>query len=83
MMIADKWDVEKLNRELHDLSKECIDLDCDACIILVDIVQFLARSNSSEDEIVTVLTKFCIQAKLEDHLVCTQITREFKVSLVT
>ena len=80
MMIVDKWDVEKLNMRLHDPSKERIDLECDACVILIDIVQLLARSNASEDEVVVALTKFCIQFKLEDNLVCTQITREFKVS---
>ena len=47
---------------------------------LVDIVQFLARSNASEDEMVIALMKFCIRAKLEDYLVYTQITREFNVS---
>ena len=80
MMIADKWDVEELKRELHAPSKERIDLECDACVVLVDIIQLLARSNSSEDEIVIALTKFCIQAKIEDTSVCTQVTREFKVS---
>ena len=80
MMMADKWDAEELNKRLHDPSKERIDLDCDACVILVDLIQFLARRNTSEDEIVTTLTKFCIEKKIEDNLVCTQIVREFKVS---
>ena len=80
MMMADKWDAEELNKRLHDPSKERIDLDCDACVILVDLIQFLARRNTSEDEIVITLTKFCIEKKIEDNLVCTQIVREFKVS---
>lgn len=79
-MMADKWDVEELNKRLHDPSKERIDLDCDACVILVDLIQFLTRLNSSEDEIATAITKFCIQHKLEDNLVCTQVVREFRVS---
>ena len=81
MMIADnEWDVEELNKRLHDPSKERIDLDCDACVILVDLIQSLTRLNTSEDEIATAITKFCIQHKLEDNLVCTQVVREFKVS---
>ena len=80
MMIADKWNAENLNKRLHDPSKERIDLDCDACIVLVDIIQFMAKSNSSEEDIVIALTKFCIDAHLQDNLVCTQIVREFKVS---
>lgn len=80
MMISDKWDAETLNKQLHDSSKERIDLDCDACKILVDMIQFLARLNSSEDEIAAALAKYCIDRKLEDNLVCTQVVQEFKVS---
>ena len=81
MMTVDKWDVEKLNDRLQDPSKDGIDLDCDACVILVDMVQFLARQNASEDEIVAAVTKYCIITKIEDTLVCTQVVREFMVSL--
>lgn len=79
-MMADKWDEEELNKRLHDPSKERIDLDCDACVILVGLIQLLARLNSSEDEIASAVTKYCIQKKLEDNLVCTQVVREFRVS---
>ena len=78
VMIVDKWEV---NEGLHHSSKERIDLDCDACLILVDMAQFLVRQNASEDEITNAITKYCIQNKLEDTLVCTQVVREFKVSL--
>ena len=79
-MIADKWDVEELNKQLHDPSKERIDLDCDACVITVELVQFLIKQNTSVEEIVHGVTEFCIYLKIEDNLVCTQIVREFKVS---
>ena len=84
MMTADgKWDVEKLQDrlQLQDPSKERIDLDCDACVILVDMVQILVRQNATSDEIASAITEYCILAKIEDTLVCTQVVREFKVSL--
>ena len=80
MMLADKWDVRKLNEQLHDPSRERIDLDCDACVVAVDLIQFLIKQNASVDEIVHGVTEFCIDLKIEDNLVCTQIVREFKVS---
>ena len=80
MTIADKWDVETLSKQLHDPSKELIDLECDACVVIVDTVQFLARRNASEDEIVTTITELCILLKLEHNLICIQGVQEFKVS---
>lgn len=81
MMLADKWDVEKLRKQLHDPSKERIDLACDACVIMVDAIQYLARLNSSEDDVATVITKLCKFLKIEkDPLICSQGVQEFKVS---
>ena len=50
------------------------------CVVLVDAIQFLARENKSEDEIVDVATELCIKLGIEDKLVCTQAVREFKVN---
>ena len=80
MMIADKWDVRILSKQLHDPSKERIDFDCDACVVAVELIQFLVKQNASVKEIVHGVTEFCIDLKIEDNLVCTQIVREFKVS---
>ena len=79
-MIADKWDIEELSKRLHDPAKERIDLACDTCDVLVDAIQFLVRSNTSEDTIVSVLAKLCTVLKVEDSLVCKGIVPEFKVS---
>ena len=83
-MIPDKWDVEELSKQLRDPSKERIDLDCDACKVIVDTIQFLARQDATEDVIATVATEFCIkflyQYKHFDKSVCTQAVQEFKVS---
>lgn len=76
----DKWDVEKLNKLLHDPSKERIDLDCDACKIIVDAIQFLARLNASEDEVAAVATWLCINLNIEVSYICQQGVHEFKVS---
>ena len=78
-MIADKWNVEELSKRLRDPSKERIDLDCDACVVMVDVIQVLARQNASEEKIATVVAELCIQLKVDDSLVCTQGAQEFKV----
>ena len=80
MMIADKWDVEAIRNRLHDATKERIDIACDACEVMVDAIQHLARSDISEDAVVTILTKLCVLLKIEDSVVCTGIVPEFKVS---
>ena len=72
--------MEKLNKQLHDSSKERIDLECDACLIIVDAIQFLARLNSSEDEVATVATWLCINLNIEVSFICVQGVEEFKVS---
>ena len=79
-MIADKWDVEELSKQLHDPAKERIDLACDTCKVMVEAIQYLASMNTPEDTIVSVLTELCILFKVEDSLVCSGIVPEFKVS---
>ena len=80
VMIADKWDTVGLSKRLHDPTKERIDLECDACEVVVDAIQSLVRSNASEDTIVSVAIKLCIDLKIKDSLVCNGIVPEFKVS---
>ena len=55
------------------------DLECDACKIVVTALQQLLLSNSSENEIVDVITKLCIALQIEDQNVCTLGVLEFKV----
>jgi len=76
--------IKRLDLELQDaakeLKKELIDHDCEACLVTVGAIQFLARENFTEDTIVDVLTKLCIKFKIKDKLVCRGIIPEFKVS---
>ena len=44
-----------------------------ACVITVELVQFLIEQNTSVEEIVHGVTELCIDLKIEDNLVCTQI----------
>ena len=55
------------------------DLECDACKIVVTALQQLMLTNSSENEIVDVITKLCIALQIEDQNVCTLGVLEFKV----
>jgi len=80
MLTSDRWDVDKLYKELHDPSKERIDVECDACTLVVDAVQSLVRENKSEEEIVKMLTFLCEKLKIQDKLVCSGIVPEFRVS---
>ena len=56
------------------------DLECDACKVVVTALQQLLLSNSSENEIVDVITKLCIALQIEDQNVCTLGVLEFKVN---
>jgi hypothetical protein len=55
------------------------DLECDACKVVVTALQQLLLTNSSENEIVDVITKLCIALQIEDQNVCTLGVLEFKV----
>ena len=55
------------------------DLECEVCKIMVDALQHLLLSNSTEDEVVDVITKLCIDLQIQDQNVCTLVVREFKV----
>ena len=55
------------------------DLECEACKIIVAALQDLLEKNSSEEEIVKVITTICIDLKIEDENVCTLVVPEFKV----
>jgi len=76
--------IKRLDLELHDaakeIKKELIGHDCEACLLIVEAIQHLARKNFTEDTIVDVVTKLCIKYKIKDKLVCSGIIPEFKVS---
>jgi len=81
ILISDRWDVDKLYKELHDVSKERIDVECDACALVVDAIQELVRSNTTEEEVVKTATYLCEKLQIQDKLVCSGIVPEFRVSL--
>ena len=55
--------------------------ECTGCKALVSLLQDLFLKNATEDEIVKIITAFCIDLKIEDELVCRGIVTEFKVSV--
>jgi len=79
ILISDRWDVDKLYEVLHDPTKERIDIECDACVLVVDAIQSLARENKTEEEILKTATFLCEKLKIQDKLVCTGIVPEFRV----
>jgi sphingomyelin phosphodiesterase len=52
--------------------------ECTGCKALVSLLQDLFLKNATEDEIVKIITAFCIDLKIEDELVCRGIVTEFK-----
>ena len=54
-------------------------LECAACKVIFTVLQDLFLKNATEDEIVAVITAFCIDLKIEDENVCTAVVLEFKV----
>lgn len=55
------------------------DLECETCKIVVELIQELLMQNTTEHDIVNVVTRVCIDLKIEDENVCTLVVREFKV----
>ena len=85
MAILNKWNIEKLSKQLHDSSKERIDLDCDFCRIIVDTIQFLTTQNATENEVANAITTLVCpylnksQTVHVADFICQQIIQEFKV----
>jgi len=79
-LISDNWDEDELYKQLHDPAKRKIDVECETCFLVVEVIQFLARENRSEDEIAEAVLELCISLQMADQLVCSEIIPEFKVS---
>lgn len=56
-------------------------LTCDACKIVVGVLDVLFMENRTEDDIVEAATYICIVLNIEDRNVCTLVVKEFKVIL--
>ncbi|XP_065887574.1 sphingomyelin phosphodiesterase-like [Dysidea avara] len=78
ILISDKCDVDRLYKELQDPSKDRIDVECDACVLIVCTIQALARENRTEEEIVTTATYLCEKLTERGKLVCSGIVPEFR-----
>ena len=57
------------------------DWECSTCKIVATVLQDLFLKNATEDEVVAIITAYCIDLKIEDELVCTAVVLEFKVML--
>lgn len=53
---------------------------CDACKVVVNLLQELFAQNASEDEVAKIVISVCIDLKIEDKNVCTLIVPTFRVS---
>lgn len=82
-LLSDNLLVDELYKQLHNLAKGEIDVECDSCFLIVKTIQFLSRENKSEDEIVDAAIELCTRLKIEDKYVCSAIVPEFKVSYLT
>ena len=71
--------IQVLSDRQLDPDKDPADLECESCKIIVGILQELMLQNASENEIVDVITRICIDLKIEDNNVCTLVVPEFKV----
>ncbi|XP_065062750.1 sphingomyelin phosphodiesterase-like [Rhopilema esculentum] len=58
-------------------------LTCTICKIGTGILQSFLEQGSTEGEIVKLLTKICINLKIEDTRVCTAVILEFKDEVLT
>ena len=58
-------------------------LTCTVCKVGTAILQSFLEQGSTEGEIVKLLTKICINLKIEDTRVCTAVILEFKDEVLT
>ena len=65
------------------LGKVANGMSCTVCKIGIGLIQSYLNLESTETDIVNVLTKVCIDLKIEDVTVCTGITEEFKNEVLT
>ena len=54
-------------------------LTCEACKVIVTILQQLFAQNASEEEIAKIVVRVCIDLKIEDENVCTLVVPTFQV----
>ena len=54
-------------------------LTCEACKVIVTVLQQLFAQNASEDEIAKIVVRVCIDLKIEDENVCTLVVPTFQV----
>ena len=54
-------------------------LTCEACKVIVPLLQQLFAQNISEDEVAKIVVRVCIDLKIEDENVCTLVVPTFKV----
>lgn len=67
---------------LSEVKLNPADLECESCKVIVGILQQLLLQNATESEIVDIITKICIDLKIEDRNVCTLVVPEFKVKVI-
>lgn len=53
--------------------------ECNICKLVVTLIRTLTAQEKAKSEIQSVLTKFCIDMKIEDRNVCTAVILEFQV----
>lgn len=54
-------------------------LDCEACDLFVTAAKTLVQSGGTQEDIVALARKTCIELKVEDERVCNAIVLQFKV----
>lgn len=55
-------------------------LDCEACSLFVTTAKVLVEQGGTQDDIVSLARKTCIDLQIEDERVCDAVVIEFKVS---
>lgn len=78
---------DELRLAQKDRKRECgsivsvSKIDCKLCVGVVHLLRDLVIKGSTQEDIVKVATKACIDLKIEDARVCPAIVEEFKAEL--
>jgi len=71
-----------LNKPQLVKMKPFASISCDACKVIVRILQDLFAQDPSEDEVAKISIRICIDFKIEDENVCNLVVPTFRVSSV-
>ena len=65
--------------QLSTAARARASFNCELCKLTSGVLELVLEANSTEEEIMKVITDYCVFAKIEDERVCSAAIEEFRV----